>query len=45
MRLHVGVSHADDPLSVNEYQKQYDEQQIKYMKKKVAKFGFQLIPA
>lgn len=34
-----------DPLSVNEYQKQYDEQQIKYMKKKAAKFGFQLIPA
>jgi transposase len=33
-----------DPLSVNEYQKQYDEQQIKYMKKKAAKFGFQLIP-
>ena len=23
-----------DPLSVNEYQKQYEEQQIKYMKKK-----------
>jgi transposase len=34
-----------DPLSVNEYQKQYDEQQIKYIKKKAAKFGFQLIPA
>jgi hypothetical protein len=34
-----------DPLSVNEYQKQYEEQQIKYMKKKAAKFGFQLIPA
>jgi hypothetical protein len=34
-----------DPLSVNEYQKQYDEQQVKYMKKKAAKFGFQLIPA
>lgn len=34
-----------DPLSVNEYQKQYDQQQIKYMKKKAAKFGFQLIPA
>ena len=34
-----------DPLSVNEYQKQYDEQQVKYMKKKAAKLGFQLIPA
>jgi len=34
-----------DPLSVNEYQKQYEEQQIKYMKKKAAKFGFQLMPA
>lgn len=34
-----------DPLSVNEYQKQYKEQQVKYMQKKAAKFGFQLIPA
>ena len=34
-----------DPLSVNEYQKQYDEQQVKYMKKKASKLGFQLIPA
>lgn len=34
-----------DPLSVNEYQKQYEEQQVKYMKKKAAKLGFQLIPA
>lgn len=34
-----------DPLSVNEYQKQYDEQQVKYMKKKAAKLGFQLVPA
>lgn len=34
-----------DPLSVNEYQKKYDEQQVKYMKKKAAKLGFQLIPA
>jgi hypothetical protein len=28
-----------DPLSVNEYQKQYEEQQIKYMKKRAAKLG------
>jgi transposase len=34
-----------DPLSVNEYQKKYEEQQIKYMKKRAAKFGYQLIPA
>jgi hypothetical protein len=34
-----------DPLSVNEYQKQYEVQQVKYMKKKAAKFGYQLIPA
>jgi transposase len=32
-------------LSVNEYQKHYEEQQIKYMRKKAAKFGFQLVPA
>jgi len=34
-----------DPLSVNEYQKQYEEQQVKYMKKRAAKFGYQLVPA
>ena len=34
-----------DPLSVNEYQKKYEEQQIKYMKKRASKFGYQLIPA
>ena len=34
-----------DPLSVNEYQKQYEEQQIKYMKKRAANFGYQLVPA
>lgn len=33
-----------DPLSVNEYQKRYEEQQIKYMKKRAAKLGFQLVP-
>lgn len=33
------------PLSVNEYQRQYEQQQIKYMKKKAAKLGFQLVPA
>jgi transposase len=34
-----------DPLSVNEYQQKYEEQQVKYMKKRAAKFGYQLIPA
>jgi len=34
-----------DPMSVNEYQKKYDEQQVKYMKKKAARFGYQLVPA
>ena len=34
-----------EPLSVNEYEKKYKEQQIKYMKKKAEKFGFQLVPA
>ncbi len=34
-----------DPLSVNEYQAKYEEQQVKYMKKRAAKFGYQLVPA
>jgi transposase len=34
-----------DPLSVNEYQRKYEEQQVKYMRKRAAKFGYQLIPA
>jgi hypothetical protein len=34
-----------DPLSVNEYQVKYEEQQVKYMKKKAAKLGYQLVPA
>jgi hypothetical protein len=34
-----------DPLSVNEYQQQYEQQQVKYMRKKAAKFGYQLVPA
>ena len=33
-----------EPLSVNEYQKHYEEQQIKYLKKRAAKFGLQLVP-
>jgi transposase len=33
-----------DPLTVNEYQKQYEEQQIKYMKKRAAKLGYELTP-
>lgn len=34
-----------EAISVNEYQKKYEEQQVKYFKKKVASLGFQLIPA
>ena len=34
-----------DPLSVNEYQKKYEEQQVKYMRKRAAKFGYHLVPA
>jgi len=33
-----------ETINVEEYEKKYKEQQIKYMKKKAAKFGFQLIP-
>lgn len=34
-----------EPLKVNEYQRQYEAQQIKYLKKRAAKFGFQLLPS
>ncbi|MDQ3007884.1 MAG: IS110 family transposase [Chloroflexota bacterium] len=34
-----------EALKVEEYEKKYEEQQIKYMKKKAAKLGFQLVPA
>jgi len=34
-----------EEIDVTEYEKQYEEQQIKYMKKKAAKLGFQLVPA
>lgn len=34
-----------DPLSVNEYQKRYEEQQVRYMKKRAARFGYDLVPA
>ncbi len=33
-----------EEIDVIEYEKQYEEQQIKYMKKKAAKLGFQLVP-
>jgi hypothetical protein len=33
-----------EPLSVAEYEKRYHDQQIKYLEKRVAKFGFQLTP-
>jgi len=34
-----------ETISVNEYEKKYEEQQVKYLKKKVAKLGYQLVPA
>jgi transposase len=33
-----------EPLNLNEYQRQYEAQQLKYLKKKAAKFGFPLLP-
>ena len=33
-----------EAISVNEYEKKYEEQQVKYFKKKAAKLGFQLVP-
>jgi len=33
-----------ETISVEEYQKKYRDQQIKYMKKKAAKLGYQLVP-
>lgn len=34
-----------ETIRVEEYEQKYKEQQIKYMKKKAAKLGFQLVPA
>ena len=34
-----------ETISVAEYEKKYEEQQLKYMQKKAAKLGYQLIPA
>ena len=34
-----------EELSVEEYEKEYKTQQVKYLKKKAEKFGFQLVPA
>jgi len=33
-----------EPLSLNEYQKRYEEQQVKYMKRRAAKLGYELLP-
>jgi len=33
-----------EKIDVEEYEKKYKDQQIKYMKKKAEKFGFQLVP-
>ena len=34
-----------EPLNMSEYEKRYHAQQIKYLEKRAAKFGFQLAPA
>ena len=34
-----------ETINVNEYEKKYEEQQVKYFKKKAAKLGYQLVPA
>ena len=34
-----------EELSVEEYEQEYKKQQVKYLKKKAEKFGFQLVPA
>jgi transposase len=34
-----------EPLNVNEYEQKYRDQQFKYMRKKAAKLGYQLVPA
>lgn len=33
-----------DQIDVTEYEKKYEEQQVKYVTKKAAKLGFQLVP-
>ena len=33
------------PLSVQAYEQKYHDQQVKYLKKKAARLGFQLTPA
>jgi len=32
-------------LSAAEYERRYQQQQLKYLEKKAAKFGLQLVPA
>jgi len=34
-----------ETISVDEYEKKYQEQQLKYVSKKAAKLGYQLVPA
>ena len=33
-----------EPLNVSQYEQRYHQQQLKYLHKKAAKFGFQLTP-
>jgi len=41
--LKFKVEYEDIPA--DQYQKSYDEQQLKYLKKKAAKLGMQLVPS
>jgi transposase len=34
-----------EPLSVGEYEKRYEAQQLKYLQKKAAKLGYQVVPS
>jgi hypothetical protein len=34
-----------ETISVEEYEQKYRDQQFKYMRKKAAKLGYQLVPA
>ena len=43
-QIDITTGDKGEKTPINEYQKQYDEQQIKYMKKRVAKLEYQLLP-
>ena len=47
MKARIGPAQAVEyqPLSVERYEAKYRQQQVRYLQKKVAKLGFQLVPA